>query len=103
MRYRISEISSDQHYGVDYIENWNNEGPKIGVWQGHARGGREVSGATLDPESFLTSPHRSFLQKTNCEWFTPYIKRLAQGEKVDIEDIKKTYKENNGGGRACRA
>ena len=43
MRHRISEIKTDQYYVVEYIESWQGEDPKIGVWQGYARGGREVS------------------------------------------------------------
>jgi len=97
MRHCISEIKNDQYYGVDYIESWQGEGPKIGVWQGYARGGREVSGATLDPKAILVSPHKSFFEKTNCEWFVPFVKRLAQGKEVDIEEIKTAYRANNAG------
>lgn len=97
MRYRISEIKTDQYYGVEYLDDYQGEGPRIGVWQGHARGGRELSGAALTPVAFLHSPHRAFFEKTKCEWFLPFVERMASGEILSIDEVRKAYKFNNEG------
>ena len=97
MKYGISEVQTDRYYGINYIDNWKGNGPRIGVWQGLARGGREVSGITLEPQNFLKSPHIAFIERTKCAWFLPYVERMARGEDVSLEEIKEAYRLNNAG------
>jgi hypothetical protein len=95
MQYAIGEKFRDQFYGVDYIPNWRGAGPHISVWRG-ARGGPGCVGATVIPGDALQR-YGKYFRLADCEWFIPFVKRLASGDEVPIDEIKREFSANNDG------
>lgn len=78
--------------------------------------GPALEGGAKSPESWLSFSRTSFVvengttqvkkeprwfeiqcQRLSCTWFLPYVRRMAKGEEVELEEIKAAYREHNGG------
>jgi hypothetical protein len=81
----IGEKMREQLYGVDYVPNWNGKGPHITIWRG-SRGGRGCVGATVSPGEALER-YKKYFSLADCEWFLEFVKKLADGEQIDTEQI----------------
>lgn len=97
----IKSHSKYDNYGVDYLPDYENRGNMVTVWEG-TLGGAGRSGATLSPQDLLKrfgegKAFRRYFEITDCEWFIPYLMRMANGEDVSIEEIEKVYQNNNNG------
>lgn len=97
----LKRLSEYDNYGVEYHPNFESYGRMITVWEG-TLGGNGKSGATLSPQELLKrvregKAFRRYFEITDCEWFIPYIQRMAEGNDVSIEEIKKAYREKNEG------
>lgn len=90
--------------------------PMVAVVYGWMPGTRQ--GPCLEPDKMLEWAPSTFYEKSvngklwepgppgwfrrqceaaGCLWFFGLVERMAAGEEVSIEEIKATYRENNGG------
>jgi hypothetical protein len=93
--YLIAEKMGGELYGIRFTQNWNGAGPYVTVWRG-ARGGPGCSGATVSPAEVLQRYRRYFVM-SGAEWFVPLVQRLANGEEVPIDEIKRAFSIHNDG------
>lgn len=93
--YVLGEKMQDELYGVDFVPDWNGNGPYITMWRG-ARGGPGCVGATVDSRDALAN-YSKFFTLAGCEWFLPYAERLSLGQEVSIDEIATGFELHNGG------
>jgi hypothetical protein len=97
----FKSFSKYDNYGVKYHIGYDADGRMVTVWEGPL-GGNGRSGSTLNPQELLQrlkngKSFRRYFEITECEWFIPYIERMAEGDDVQIEEIRQAYKNNNAG------
>jgi hypothetical protein len=54
--------------------------------------GRAAYGTSVTAENLLSRPdYYRFFKLANAFWFVPFVKRLANGEKIDVAEIEAAY------------
>ena len=55
-----------------------------------------AAGAFLTPQEALEQKWADIFREARAEWFRPLLSRLAAGERVTLDEIKKAYKDARG-------
>jgi hypothetical protein len=95
MYYEIGEGSLPDrpgwHYGVGY-EPSSIDRP-IALWEG---AGMMASGGSFSAVDALGPQFEENFRIADAEWFLPFVRRLANGELLDLDEVLEAFRERHG-------
>jgi hypothetical protein len=86
-------IGSTGEYGehIDYLPDREKKPIRMECSIPHM-----ATGVSLTPEEALDPKWADLFREAHAEWFRPLLSRMAAGERVSLDEIKKAYQDARG-------